>query len=184
MDMLNLNNIRESFGRVVYSHKTHEKTAEIENKKNKATKWINVVLIALTSGMLTGTIVTSQQVFLYISTILSTLTLAFIIFQLSFNCAEKVEKHRNIAKELWYIRERYVNLITDIMNEQLDNETIVLKRDQLIKELKILYKFAPQTNSKAYRKAGKALKIDEELTFSEQEIDNFLPGELKTGDKN
>jgi len=35
MDKTNLQVIRESFGRVAYSHKTHEKAAEIENNKNE-----------------------------------------------------------------------------------------------------------------------------------------------------
>ena len=38
MDITNLQTIRESFGRVVYSHKTHEKAAEIEENKNKKVK--------------------------------------------------------------------------------------------------------------------------------------------------
>jgi len=43
----------------------------------------------------------------------------------------------------------------------------------------MIYKFAPITSTKAYSKAQKALKINEELTFSDKEIDQFLPEELK-----
>jgi hypothetical protein len=179
MDTLNLKNIRESFGKIVYSHKTHEKAAEMEYKKNKIVKWINIILLTLTSLMLTSTVITNEGKFLYIGAILSALSLGFMIFQLSFDCAKKAEDHSNIAKELWYLREKYVNFITDTMNEKIDEHRIITKRNQLIKELKFIYKFAPQTNSKAYQKARKALKIKEELTFSDQEIDNFLPENLR-----
>ena len=179
MDKVNLQVIRESFGRVTYSHKTHEKAAEIEDRKSKIVKWINIVLTTLTSGTLISTIITNQIILLYISAVFSALTLGFTIFHLSFNPAEKAEKHRYIAKELWYIREKYVNLISDIISDRLSDELIILSRNQLIEELKFVYKFAPETDSKSYESARKALKINEELTFSLEEIDQFLPEELR-----
>lgn len=179
MDKTNLQVIRESFGRVVYSHKTHEKASEIEEVKNKRVKSFNVILIALTSGALMATIITDQAILLYTSAAFSALTLGFTIFQLSFNPAERAEKHRYIARELWYIRERYTNLIADIINGRLSNDSVISKRDQLIEELKLVYKFAPETNVKSYEKARKALKINEEFTFSDDEIDQFLPDGLR-----
>ena len=179
MDKVNLQVIRESFGRVAYSHKTHEKAAEIEDRNSKIVKWANIVLTALTSGSLVSTIVTNQNAFLYISAFLSSLMLGFTLFQLNFNPAEIAEETSVCSKELWYIREKYINLMADIINGKLSDELIISKRDQLIEELKLIYKFAPQTNSKAYEKARKALKINEELTFSDEEIDQFLTSELK-----
>ncbi len=41
------------------------------------------------------------------------------------------------------------------------------------------YKGSPRTYSKAYSVAQKALQINEELTFSDEEIDNFLPTPLR-----
>lgn len=181
MDQTNLQVIRESFGRVVYSHKTHEKDAEIFSCQAVATRWVNIVLTSLTSGTLISTIITNQAVLAYISAFLATITLAFVIFQLSFNPEEKAEKHRQIAKELWYIRELYVNLIADVINDNISEGVILSRRNELLEKLHIIYKFAPITSSKAYKKAQEALKINEELTFSKEEIDQFLPEELKMG---
>ena len=124
--------------------------------------------------------ITNQVVLTYIAAALSTLTLAFIIFQLSFNPEERAEKHRQVAKELWYIREKYVNLMSDMQNNHISDDAVVSRRNELIAELKLIYKFAPTTGRSAYSKAQKALKIDEELTFSDEEIDQFLPAALKT----
>ena len=179
MDKINLQVIRESFGRVVYSHKTHEKEAERFNSSAIRTKWINIILTSLTSGTLITTIITNQTLLAYISAALATITLAFIIFQLSFTPEEKAEKHRQTAKELWLLREKYANLIADIVSGIIDSATITLKRDELLEKLCIIYKFAPNTSPKAYQMARKALKINEELTFSDEEIDQFLPDELK-----
>jgi hypothetical protein len=180
MDKVNLQVIRESFGRVVYSHKTHEKNAEIEIEKAVKVKWINIILTTLTAGTLVSTIITNELILIYISTILSSLTLAFTIFQLSFNPEEKAAKHRQVAKELWFIREKYTNLIADIVSEKLNTDEICHRRDELTKELSFVYKSATDTTSKAYGLAREALKVNEELTFSDEEIDHFLPEELKS----
>ena len=179
MDQTNLQIIRESFGRVAYTHKTHEKDAEIANSQSTVTKWINIVLTTLTSGSLIGTIITNQFVLVYLSAVLSTVVLAFVIFQLSFNPERKSEIHRYLAKELWYIREKYVNLMAAIFNEKITDQDIVVARDKLTEELKFIYKFAPTTSKKAYAQAQEALKINEDLTFSDDEIDQFLPDKLR-----
>lgn len=179
MDTVNLQVIRESFGRVAYTHKTHEKAAEIESSKAILTKWINVILTTLTSSSVVGSVITDNGTLQVVSSLLSAVTLAFVIFQLSFRPDEEAEKHRQSAKELWYIRERYVNLLADIKNVKIPEREIVARRDNLLAELRIVYKSAPQTTSKAYKAAQRALKINEELTFSDEEIDNFLPAELR-----
>lgn len=184
MDKTNLQVIRESFGRVVYSHKTHEKDAEIASCYVTSTKLANIILTTLTSGTLITTIITNQSILIYVSAVLSAITLAFTIFQLSFNPEEKAGKHSQLAKELWYVREKYVNLMADIVGEKINDETITARRNNLIEELKLIYKSAPTTSTKAYKKAQEALKINEELTFSDEEIDQFLPDELKLKKKN
>ncbi len=179
MDKTNLQVIRESFGRVAYSHKTHEKAAELDYRSNKIAKWLNIMLTTLTFGSLASSIIADEVILLYISAALSALTLGFMIFFLSFNPSEKAERHRSTARELWLIREKYISLIADIIDERVPEEVIRSTRDSLIEDLNLIYKFAPSTDAKAYRAAREALKINEELTFSEKEIDELLPEELR-----
>jgi len=179
MDKINLQIIRESFGRVAWSHKTHEKAAEIEEKRAKKAKWVNVILTFLTFLSFSASMVFSTETWpVYIAVFLSALSLSFNFYLLSFSPEKIAEQHRYIAKELWGLREKYVNFIADIMNEKISTEEIVMRRDQFIKDLNIVYKFAPQTSTEAYCKAGNALKNNEELTFSNEEINKFLPKEL------
>ncbi len=178
MSTATLQAIRESFGRVVYTHKTHEKDCEMWNHRARAVKWVNVLLTTLTSGSLIKDLLSPGTSYLYVSTILASVTLAFVIFQLSFNPEGEAEKHRQTAKELWYIREKYVSFLVDIKNKTLSEEEIAKRRDGLIEELKLIYRFAPATSAEAYKKAQRALKIQEELTFSNEEINQFLPEDL------
>jgi hypothetical protein len=173
----NLQAIRESFGRVVYSHKTHEKAREFASRDAQVVKWVNIILTAVTSTTLLTTVFTNVHALLYVSSVLSTLTLAFVVFQLSFDPAKESERHRTTAKALWYIREKYVLLLTDISANTAAVD-VPARRDELIEELKNVYEFAPDTSSKAYKAAQKALKISEDMTFTDDEINNFLPDSL------
>jgi hypothetical protein len=45
--------------------------------------------------------------------------------------------------------------------------------------LKAVYDHAPRTDDKAYKLAQRALKINEDLTFSDAELNVFLPKVLQ-----
>lgn len=173
----NIQAIRESFGRVVYSHKTHEKAREYASHRATIVKWANIALTTVTSTTLVTTVFTDQKVLLYVGSILSTLTLAFVIFQLSFDPANEAERHRTTAKALWYIRERYIHLLTDIKADPT-SVNIQQQRDELMEELRKIYDLAPDTSSRAYKAAQKALQVSEDMTFSNEEINHFLPDSL------
>ena len=73
---------------------------------------------------------------LIVSSALSALALAYVIYQLSFNPEKEAERHRAAAKELWLIRERYLALLTDFA--ELSDEVIRRRRDELTADLKWL----------------------------------------------
>jgi len=178
MDNINLSVVRETFGKIVYSHKTHEKAADICITKNKWFKRINVLLITLTSGSALGSILKGDY-YLISTSILSTVTLFFVIYQLSLNLEQEAQNHKRTAKKLWLMREKYQNFIADIINGRHQINQIANMRNELLSELNKIIEDTPQTDSKAYYKARKALKIEEEMTFSKSEIDSFLPEELR-----
>lgn len=177
MDTTNLQVIRESFGRVCYSHKTHEKDAEIQSGYATKVKWVNIALIAITTGSLLSTLFTEQNLII-ISAIFSAISLGFSIFQLSFNPQKKAARHKQVANSLWLIREKYINLMADVINSSIKPNEIIKRRDELISELDLIYKSAPATSSAAYERARVALQLNEELTFSDKEINQFLPDSL------
>jgi hypothetical protein len=171
--------VRDGFGRVVYSHKTHEKARELASASADRGKWINTVLTTVTSGTIISALITDERALLIVSSGLSALALAYVIYQLSFNPEQEAERHRAAAKELWLIRERYLALLTDFA--ELADEAIRRRRDELTADLKLVYQFAPDTTSKAYKSAQAALKLNEEMTFTADEIDTFLPPALRVG---
>jgi len=174
--------IRECFGRVAYSHKTHEKQADIFVKKDIFWKWVQIILSVIVSGTF---LITLYELFGYrkclvlSGAVLSALLAAINFYFKNFSYRAEAQQHKEIAVQLWNIRETYISLITDFMNMSIDIEKVRKIRDELQEKLTDIYKNAPRTSSRAYVSAQKALKLNEELTFSSNEIDMLLPAKLR-----
>lgn len=171
--------IRECFGRVVYTHKIHEKMADQCAEKLVQFKVVQIVLTTLTSTGAVGVVFTEQTWVEYLTVGLSFVTLFVSSYLKNFDPGGTAQKHRDAAAQVWNIRECYLSLLTDLPN--LSSDDARSRRDELQEALAAIYIAAPQTNSKAYMRAQKALKYNEEMTFSAEEIDCFLPLSLKRG---
>lgn len=173
--------IRECFGRVVYSTKTHEKCADLCVKRLEMVKLSQIVLSALTTGGLVTAIFGDPKVSwwaLILTTLVSTVLLIVNSYMKEVDLGQQAEKHKKTASELWDVRESYLSILTDLHDGQIDNEESRNKRDKLQARLAAIYASAPRTLPKAYEVAGIGLKEKEELTFSDEEIDAFLPRSL------
>lgn len=177
--------LRESYGRVVYSHKTHEKCADILLKRHRRIKFYQIIISAVVTGGLIAalfdfkTLAEYQKLGAYFAVILSTILLVLNSYTKDYDLGEIAQKHRQAGADLWIIRERYLSLLTDLRMEVLSLDAVRSQRDQLVEGLHAVYAGAPSTNDKAYTEAQKGLKKLEDMTFSDDEIDAFLPKELK-----
>lgn len=171
--------IRELYGRVVWTHKTQEKCADILLNRHTTLKIIQITLSALTTTGILVAVFGEIKAVGIISAILSALLFGINTYSKDYDLGEISQKHSNSASELWYIRESYLSLLTDIKAERLSVEQIIEQRDILQEKLNNVYKGAPRTVNSAYKKATKGLKENEELTFSREEINNLLPEELR-----
>ncbi|HLZ30149.1 MAG TPA: SLATT domain-containing protein [Chloroflexota bacterium] len=171
--------LRESYGRVVYSHKTHEKCVEILLTRWSRIKLAQIILSALTTAGFVGTVFGAGQVGAVVGLVFSTTLLALNAYIKNYDLGELAQKHKQAANDLWLIRESYLSLLVDIAMRERPLETLQEQRDQLVKQLHTIYTGAPSTTFEGYKKAQEALKKLEDMTFSDAEIDAFLPKELK-----
>lgn len=174
--------VREAYGRVVYSTKTHEKCADLCTTRLRRIKFWQIVLSALTTSGLVAAIFGDPEVnrvAVIISTLLSTILLIFNTYMKEIDLGQQAEMYKKTASELWDVRESYLSILTDIHDGQIDSDASRIKRDQLQSRLVAIYATAPRTLQKAYKNASVGLKKREELTFSDDEIDAFLPGPLR-----
>lgn len=174
--------IRESFGRVVYAHKTHEKCADDAMHWLTVRKRAQTILSAVSStGFITSVVGPfASNLFVVTGTGIVTVSLTFLNFYMhGNNAAEVVQKHSDTASKLWLVREKYLSLINDICSRTIGLQEARTERDALQLQLSEIYKAAPRTNAKSYGTAQKGLKENEELSFSDEEIDAFLPAPLR-----
>lgn len=173
------NQLRECFARVVYSHKTHEKQADISSKQLARFKLTQVALTALTSSGVLA-ILFFEDFYLKCATAAVSLISLFVTgYMKGFDPGAVAQKHRDTGSDLWFIRESFLSLLTDYANGSVDRENACNKRDQLQADLAAIYKSAPGTTPKSYLSAQEALQELEDYTFNPGEIDKFLPPALK-----
>lgn len=171
--------LRECYGRVVYSHKTHEKCSDILLERLSAIKLWQIILSALTTGGFISTFFGADNIGAGIGLVLSTILLVLNAYTKNYDLGESAQKHKQAANDIWLIRERYLSLLTDLAMKEVSIDQLKTERDTLLESLHSVYVGSPSTTFEAYRKAQNALQAKEDMTFSDDEIDAFLPSELK-----
>jgi len=137
------------------------------------------VLSAVTTGGIIAILLGDTQIAAIISAVSSTTLLATNAYTKELDLGELSQKHKSTALDLWGLREAHVSLLTDLKDRSVTPEQAVTRRDELQSRLEKIYDAAPRTLSKAYTAAQKALQINEELTFSDAEINALLPPGLR-----
>jgi hypothetical protein len=173
--------IRECFGRVVYTHKTHEKMADLCTARLRHIKVWQIVISAVSSCGAIGVVISDdyKTLLALVTAAVSFASVFLSTYMKGFDPGGNAQKHRDIASNLWNVRESYLSLLTDLRRGAIDQNSAASRRDELQVTLGRLYKGAPQTSPEAYALAQKSLKDSEDYTFSETEIDMFVPGPLR-----
>jgi hypothetical protein len=172
--------VRECFGRCAYTHKTHEKMAERASARLRWMKWGQILLSALAAGGAMGVLFDRTSPFFAYGT--AALSIALLIvnsYAKNLDPGKIAQQHREAASDIWNVRESYLSLITDIRDNTFPLSDLRARRDTLQAELYKIYRVAPHTDGKAYGQAQDALQNKEDLTFTDREIDVFLPGALR-----
>jgi hypothetical protein len=185
MDIKNLSIIRQSFASTVFTHKVQEVASENQEKNVFIIKIINIILVSIVLILLIIQAANPNNlIFSFIGAGITAAEIIFLIIQLSFNFEQKVIMHKNSALKYMGLRDAYRSLITDVMNEAIQTSEIVSRRDLLQREYQIISDLAPQTGNKEYAEAQKRLNkrgvvSGEDFTWSDEEIDWFLPENLR-----
>lgn len=173
--------LRDAYGKLTYTYTCHNKMCNRMLSIDHCYKIFQIILSIITVFTIILSILLDATLAAIVGVISSASLLYVNVYLKDFNLCDIANEHRKTQNELWKIREEYVSLLTDF--NQLDYDDIIERRDDLQKRTAMIYENAPRTDSKAYKKAQKALKIDEEQKFSDEEIDDMLPSYLKASKK-
>lgn len=185
MDTKNLSIIRQSFANTVFTHKVQEVAAENKERKITLIKWANVILVGAVLVMLVlQSAYPSNSIFTYIGSGIAIAEVLFLVIQLSFGFEQQMIMHKNSALKYMQLRDKYRALIADIMNGREPHEALLSRRDLLQAEYQVISDLSPQTSmieyEEAQRRLNKAGVVEsEQFTWSDAEIDRFLPEDLR-----
>lgn len=174
--------IREAYGRIVYTLTCHNKIIQRILSKNERIKVWQIILSALTTGSFLAIFLSNENIASIIGATISIILLVLNSYTKNFDLVETAQNHQKAADALWIIREEYVSLLTDF--ELLEVSEIMNKRDELQSRTADIYAQSPRTDYKSFIEAQKALKTEEEQTFSEEEIDVMLPNSIMRKNRN
>ena len=142
---------------------------------------IQSFLHMVSTGGFLGTLITNQQILVWVGGLFSTALLALNSYLKDKDLAEEKADHLKAANALWKVRADYLSLLTDF-GELTDSE-IAAKRDVLINRCAEIYAAMPATDSKSYSEAQQALKSNEEQFFTQEELNKMLPQHLRKEEK-
>ena len=184
MDQSLLSEVRFMFAQSVFGH-TIQNMAAV--RKEAYSRWFNWFQIALTFAVIIILGVQAMGVresWLNIIGIISAvMDLAFIVVNLTFGFSDQAAAHRTAARKYLALRGQYLSLITDIISSKTKSQLLYSRRDALNETYRNLSD-SPPASTADYVDTQHALNTsgndgEEQFTWSDTEIDRFLPSGLK-----
>jgi hypothetical protein len=118
----------------------------------------------------------------YVGMLLTGLSLSFEFFNKD-DKSQEIFQHKVYAEKYKSLRDEYMGLIEEIMSKSSTEDAMRFKRNELQKRYSAIGENAPSTTYDDYTNAQNSLgldgKRDEEFTWSDKEINKFLPGNLR-----
>lgn len=183
-----LASVRFYFAQSVFNSSCH---FQAHGRLNKVKKMVSAFIKVIAGATLTllilqviGFQAKSQDllnVLAYIGMIITGTSLVFEYF--NNDRSQEIFLHKSHAEKYKTLRDEYMGLIESIMSNAYDEEELRNRRDQMQIRYSSIGEHAPETNGDDYAKTQKALGLgnnnDEQFTWSDTEIDKFLPVHLR-----
>ena len=99
----------------------------------------------------------------------------------TYNLKESRDSHKLSALEFLQLKNETICVLSDIKLNKIELDEATKKRDEILLKYHNICKKSLSTCDRAVKKASKALKIQKDNTFSDEEIDSYLPVELRKG---
>ena len=183
--------IRNSYGNVFWTHKIHEKDADMFRDWNN---WLQIGQIVLSAISTTGLVylllgvdqnVQNEdtnsicvRVAVIITAVVSALLLILSSLAKGYDLGELSASHGAKAIKLLDLREEYLTLLYDIKAGVLGVEEIQRRRDELKTRTLSVYANAPRTTTFGYNRAAKAIENGEPF-FAKESLNKILPFDLR-----
>ena len=194
MNQLLLSTTRYFFAQCVFMNSIHYKAYDRLQKRQelykRITAWVSgstLVLIILEVVFFQALsdkeiLNTTLSVLSYVGLILTAVSLLFTMFHKE-DISEIKINHRLAAESYKELRDSYLLLIEEIASNDIDLFELRSKSKEYQKQYSNIGKYSPTTTYEDYQESQNGLGLqgnsDEEFTWSDEEINRFLPQELR-----
>jgi hypothetical protein len=176
-----VDHIRLSFGSVTTSYRAHARAAERLSSRAWQSKVLVMLLLALATGA-SLIALTGARPFQIAAAALATVAVLGFAIANSLGFEPRAYAHRACAAQLWLLSEKYRALLAEVHDGLVDLADVTKRRDDLMREVQIVYEHALPADRDAYQIARDALGAGESAP-SDQDIDKMLPASLRQSEK-
>ena len=179
--------VRDMLARAIWSHKVQEKQSDIYLRRYNWLMITSIICSAITTGGIL-TIIFKENIWFkdcvwlkLLSAVIPSITLVISTYLKNYDLTNLIKIHKEAANKLLIVRNEITCLITSIKLKSKSVIELEIEYKSLMSNANEIYKDAPQTTDKALNKAKKALKISKDNSFTDEEIDSYLPYNLRKG---
>lgn len=173
--------IRHFHTNVAWTHKIQEKQAEIYGKRHAIISTVNIFAASITSAGIFSTIFAGQMWITIVSAIMSFVTVFLSALLKAFDFKETAKANKATATKLVVLRDELQLLLHKVRHETLPVAELIEQFADIQCRVHAAYQEAPQTTDKAVKMADISLKEKKDDTYTEEEMDMFLPESLRRG---
>ena len=171
--------LRKLYASCVWTHKIQEKESERLRNIDSALKIVNIFVLALSSSGLFSIIFMDNFILKLATTILSFIGLATSLFSMGTDYKERANKHKDSALDFLELRNDIEACLSDIDIDRFLEEELLEKKDFFETKYSDLCRKSSSASKIAVKRASKALKVYKDNSYTEDEIDEFLPIHLR-----
>lgn len=172
-----IDHIRLSFGSLTASYRAHARAAERLAARAWQSKIVVMSLFCLATAATLVALTGFRRAQIAAAVLAGLAVLAFAI-SVSLGFETRAYAHRACAAQLWLLCEKYRALLAEVHDGLIDLPDVTRRRDELMREVQIVYEHALPADRDAYRIAREALGSGESAP-TDQEIDRLLPASLR-----
>lgn len=146
----------DAAGNVLYTYNAHWVIVNRLRTRQAVFKITQICLTALSTGGFLTSVIAGIPELSWLGGFTSAIALGLNLYSLNFNLPTDIKSHTDAANDLWEVREAYKSLLCDF--EELSNDEIRIKRDQITQKVSQINKKYPGTDNEAFTKAQENIK--------------------------
>lgn len=167
--------IRQIFAGTVWTHKIQEKQADIYLAKYKCLEKLRIGLSAVTTSGIITVVFIDKFWLKIITAIISGLSFFINSYFKMYDLKSLYKHHKQSAIDLLELREELITILCDIKIGKYDECLLSARRDEVLSKQISIYRKCLDVEGKAVDRASDNLKGRKDNTYSDEEIDSYLP---------